>query len=109
MGSSPIVGFDVFPISSSSLAEYITDQGQCPERQRGRTVTPLAIAFVGSSPTWPTDFDAQCHTALSILIKNSAHVAQSAERILGKNEVMGSNPIVGFLPRSLLTMSGVFL
>ena len=30
-----------------------------------------------------------------------AHVAQSAEHILGKNEVMGSNPIVGFLPRSL--------
>jgi hypothetical protein len=27
-----------------------------------------------------------------------AHVAQSAERILGKNEVMGSNPIVGFRP-----------
>jgi hypothetical protein len=27
-----------------------------------------------------------------------AHVAQSAERILGKNEVMGSNPIVGFAP-----------
>ena len=28
-----------------------------------------------------------------------AHVAQSAEHILGKNEVMGSSPIVGFMPR----------
>lgn len=28
-----------------------------------------------------------------------AHVAQPAERILGKNEVMGSSPIVGFVPR----------
>src|SRR5690349_5865481 len=28
--------------------------GECPERQRGRTVNPLADAFVGSSPTSPT-------------------------------------------------------
>src|SRR6185437_5961294 len=28
--------------------------GECPERQRGRTVNPLAYAFVGSSPTSPT-------------------------------------------------------
>src|SRR5215472_15833575 len=28
--------------------------GECPERQRGRTVNPLAYAFVGSSPTAPT-------------------------------------------------------
>ncbi len=36
------------------------------------------------------------------MIKNGsflAHVAQPAEHILGKNEVMGSNPIVGSLPR----------
>jgi hypothetical protein len=29
-------------------------KGECPERQRGRTVNPLAYAFVGSSPTSPT-------------------------------------------------------
>ena len=28
-----------------------------------------------------------------------AHIAQTAEHILGKNEVMGSSPIVGSLPR----------
>ena len=28
--------------------------GECPERQKGRTVNPLADAFVGSSPTSPT-------------------------------------------------------
>ena|SRR5262249_34849244 len=28
--------------------------GECPERQRVRTVNPLADAFVGSSPTSPT-------------------------------------------------------
>ena len=53
--------------------------GQCPEWQRGRAVNPLALAFVGSSPTWPTN----------------AHVAQQAEHILGKNEVMSSSLIVG--------------
>src|SRR5262249_47354814 len=31
--------------------------GECPERQRGRTVNPLADAFVGSSPTSPTTHD----------------------------------------------------
>ena len=28
--------------------------GECPERQRGRTVNPLAYAFAGSSPASPT-------------------------------------------------------
>src|SRR5262245_6719204 len=33
--------------------------GECPERQRGRTVNPLADAFVGSSPTSPTSLRAR--------------------------------------------------
>ena len=40
------------------------------------------------------------------LIELPAHVAQSAERILGKNEVMGSNPIVGFLLRLPAQVAG---
>ena len=32
--------------------------GECPEWQRGRTVNPLAYAFVGSSPTSPTSLRA---------------------------------------------------
>src|SRR5262245_21300277 len=32
--------------------------GECPERQMGRTVNPLAYAFVGSSPTSPTSLRA---------------------------------------------------
>src|SRR5262245_36196658 len=32
--------------------------GECPEGQRGRTVNPLAYAFVGSSPTSPTSLRA---------------------------------------------------
>ena len=35
-----------------------------------------------------------------------AHVAQAAEHILGKNEVMGSSPIVGFMPRFPMTVAG---
>ncbi len=30
-------------------------------------------------------------------LENSAHVAQSVEHILGKDEVVGSSPIVGYL------------
>src|SRR5262245_55196273 len=33
--------------------------GECPERQRGRTVNPLADAFVGSSPTSPTSLKSE--------------------------------------------------
>ena len=44
-----------------------------------------------------------------MLKRKLAHVAQSAERILGKNEVMGSNPIVGFLPRLLLKERGIVM
>ena len=29
----------------------------------------------------------------------SAHIAQSVERVLGKNEVIGSNPIVGSITK----------
>ena len=35
-------------------ADRRSTAGECPERQRGRTVNPLAYAFVGSSPTSPT-------------------------------------------------------
>jgi hypothetical protein len=44
------------PTSSESvcLPAYVRRAGECPEWQRGRTVNPLAYAFVGSSPTSPT-------------------------------------------------------
>ena len=55
----------------------------------GRAVNPLAFAYDGSNPSLPT------------LV---AHVAQGEERILGKDEVTGSNPVVGFRKKeSLLT------
>jgi hypothetical protein len=54
--------------------------GSYPSGQRGLTVNQLAKAFGGSNPSLPT----------------SALIAQSVEHILGKNGVMGSNPIEGF-------------
>jgi hypothetical protein len=40
--------------AQKALASSRSWTGECPERQRGRTVNPLADAFVGSSPTSPT-------------------------------------------------------
>src|SRR5262249_3086503 len=37
----------------------VSSAGECPERQRGRTVNPLSDDFVGSSPTSPTSLRAQ--------------------------------------------------
>ena len=54
--------------------------GSYPSGQRGLTVNQLAKAFGGSNPSLPT----------------SALIAQLVEHILGKNGVMGSNPIEGF-------------
>ena len=34
-------------------------------------------------------------------VGSAALIAQSVERVLGKNEVMGSNPIEGFLPNKI--------
>ena len=53
--------------------------GSYPSGQRGLTVNQLAKAFGGSNPSLPT----------------FALIAQSVEHILGKNGVMGSNPIEG--------------
>src|SRR5215468_2781762 len=42
------------PARTRILSMRGSRSGECPERQRGRTVNPLAYAFVGSSPTSPT-------------------------------------------------------
>ena len=85
--------------------------GQCPEWQRGRTVTPLATAFAGSSPAWPTLHSVETKGECAIYIDKSFTMCVSfiltclrssgVERILGKNEVMGSIPIEGSIPRPL--------
>ena len=71
--------------------------GGYPSGQRGLTVNQLAEAFGGSNPSPPTgqehgvfDYSRQ-HTAEEA----KALIAQTVEHILGKNGVMGSNPIEG--------------
>ena len=95
MGSIPIVGLDCFQNPSrllvcrlaspwdepdDRLVARLVNMGSYPSGQRGLTVNQLAKAFGGSNPSLPT----------------SALIAQSVEHILGKNGVMGSNPIEGF-------------
>jgi len=64
-----------------------SNPGGYPSGQRGLTVNQLAEAFGGSNPSPPTPGMRRA--------ARLAHVAQSAEHVLGKNGVMGSNPIVG--------------
>ena len=57
--------------------------GSYPSGQRGLTVNQLSNDFGGSNPSLPT----------------FALIAQLVEHILGKNGVMGSNPIEGFVTK----------
>ncbi len=60
-------------------AEFLSVVG-CPSGQREQTVNLSANAFRGSNPRPTTTI---------------AYVAQSAERVLGKDKVTGSTPVVG--------------
>ena len=97
--------------------------GRYPSGQRGQTVNLLAYAFGGSNPPLPTTVRAMvdvCGNSSAVERQPSklgvagsnpvsrstdrrhgtrlgiqAHVAQSAERVLGKDEVSGSIPDMG--------------
>ena len=97
--------------------------GRYPSGQRGQTVNLLATAFGGSNPPLPTTLDTRGNSSaverqpskLGVAGSNPvsrsrsrvrAHVAQSAERVLGKDEVSGSIPDMGSIhSRSDLTAS----
>ena len=85
--------------------------GRYPSGQRGQTVNLLAYAFGGSNPPLPTTDPGGNSSAVErqpsklgvagsnpvsrSMVAYSAHVAQSAERVLGKDEVSGSIPDMG--------------
>ena len=98
------------------------DSGRYPSGQRGQTVNLLANAFGGSNPPLPTIVWGPCGSLhgnstggnssaverqpskLGVAGSNpvsrsrfegQAHVAQMAERVLGKDEVSGSIPDMG--------------
>ena len=99
--------------------------GRYPSGQRGQTVNLLAYAFGGSNPPLPTTYSGGNSSAverqpskLGVAGSNPvsrssrqvgpddtsrrrAHVAQSAERVLGKDEVSGSSPDMGSIFRLL--------
>src|SRR4051794_19292729 len=65
------------------------------------TIAPVCkigglTAFTGSNPVPTTKRDTgRTSTIPGAAAHTQAHIAQSVERVLGKNEVIGSNPIVG--------------
>ena len=84
------------------------ESGRYPSGQRGQTVNLLAYAFGGSNPPLPTivtraAWPARLVGGLSparvgrarVAEFAYAHVAQTAERVLGKDEVSGSSPDMG--------------
>src|SRR5881397_2271004 len=111
------------PAFSRSCQVRPADSGRYPSGQRGQTVNLLAYAFGGSNPPLPT-ISVDAHVTrrggnssaaerqpskLGVAGSNPvsrsrnfgpasfsfAHVAQSAERVLGKDEVSGSIPDMG--------------
>ncbi len=110
MGSIPIIGSGYTLATGIDLwgdpdLERVTTRlilDGYPSGQRGLTVNQLAQAFGGSNPP-PSITGSDCRLRQPCASSGSAAlIAQSVERILGKNEVMGSNPIEGFLPRNLI-------
>src|SRR5213593_3177093 len=111
------------PAFSRGSHRVPADSGRYPSGQRGQTVNLLAYAFGGSNPPLPT-ISVDAHVTrrggnssaverqpskLGVAGSNPvsrsrnfgpasfsfAHVAQSAERVLGKDEVSGSIPDMG--------------
>ena len=83
----------------------IDNEGRCPSGQREQTVNLPAYAFGGSNPSLPTIGECSSMVepqpsklVMSVRSRSLAHyayVAQSVEHFLGKEEVTGSNPVVG--------------
>ena len=75
------------PLSTSSRPTRRAGIAQLVERE------PSKLGVAGSSPV--SRSSSRCRLEVRRRIR-LAHVAQSAEHFLGKEEVMGSIPVVGF-------------
>ncbi len=85
-----------FPDETKRPTGQLWNMGSYPSGQRGLTVNQLANAFGGSNPSPPTAFSNEGTISAAL-------IAQSVEHILGKNGVMGSNPIEGFVALLILS------
>ena len=106
VGSTPTIGSN----EGVRNGMYVTER--CPSGQREQTVNLPAYAFGGSNPPLSMEcnviggsssvgraraFQARGRrfdSRLPLLVA-CAHVAQAVEHFLGKEEVTGSNPVVG--------------
>ena len=64
--------------------------GSVPEWLKGTGCKPVGYAYLGSNPSAPTTDVPTLHMRRVL-----AHIAQSVEHFLGKEEVTGSSPVVG--------------
>jgi hypothetical protein len=74
--------------------------GECPSGQRELTVNQPATPTVVRIRPRP-------HNCPGLPGQLIAHVAQQVEHILGKNEVIGSNPIVGSHTNSIYSINEI--
>ena len=69
-----------------------------PERPKGADCKSAGYAFVGSNPTLgtgPLSSVGRAPPPAPCKGQAFAHIAQSVEHFLGKEEVTGSNPVMG--------------
>ena len=76
--------------------------GSVPEWLKGTGCKPVGYAYLGSNPSAPTTDSLHPAGKAGFL----AHIAQSVEHFLGKEEVTGSIPVVGSTGSALLHRSG---
>ena len=79
-----------------------TTLGECPEWQRGRTVNPLAYAFVGSSPTSPTNRKIRNQKSESVCDSSEiSDIRCPTSRFLREREARGYSSMVEQQPSKL--------
>ena len=94
-GSNPPLPTTVTGAAWAARVEGGRGNSSAVERQ------PSKLGVAGSNPVSRSSLAArECEG-----VATSAHVAQSAERVLGKDEVSGSNPDMGSTPSATVTGS----
>ncbi len=79
--------------------------GGVPEWLKGTGCKPVGYAYDGSNPSAPTIDDIQGIRGIPV---GHAHIAESAEHFLGKEEVTGSSPVVGSIDHHVPRLADVY-
>ena len=97
-GSNPPLPTSLFRGNSSAVERQPSKLGVAGSNPVSRSIVASAACPVGPRVAWSAD-------RVASYIER-AHVAQSAERVLGKDEVSGSNPDMGSRIGSAVIASG---